>query len=107
MGFDELGVLHWLRNLPSRVYRDNAYVDTVNILADYDAQHNTDLLQTLEVYLDRGTIAADAATLLHVHRNTLAHRLERIEELTNLSLKDADCRLNLHIAIKGRHLNHR
>jgi purine catabolism regulator len=102
--FAELGVLHWLRNLPSRVYKDNAYVDAVEKLAAYDTQHASDLLQTLETYLDMGTIAADSASLLHVHRNTLAYRLERIEELTNLSLKDAECRLNLHVAVKSRRL---
>ncbi len=105
MRFVDLGVLHWLRNLPPSLLQDNAYIDIVRHLADYDARHQTRLLETLETYLDHGTASAETASYLYVHRNTLAYRLERIEKITKLDLKNADCRLNLHIAIKSYHLN--
>ena len=43
---------------------------------------------------------AQAAKDLDVHRNTLVYRLERISELTELDLNDADNRLILHLALK-------
>lgn len=39
---------------------------------------------------------AKAAADLDVHRNTLVYRLERISELTEMNLDEADNRLILH-----------
>lgn len=45
-------------------------------------------LKTLEVYLISGTNISAAARELHLHRNTFINRIERIKELTGLSLTD-------------------
>ncbi len=105
MLFDKLGVLHWLRHLPEHLFHDNVYVDAIQKLVKHDTAHRTKLLHTLEVYLDAGTVSTASAEILHVHRNTLHYRLERIEELIGIDLKDANVRLNLHVALKSYRLN--
>jgi PucR family transcriptional regulator, purine catabolism regulatory protein len=97
--FDTLGVLHWLHHLSPKVLHDNAYLDAIHTLADFDARYNHDLLLTLETYLDEGSISTVAA-MLHVHRNTLSYRLERIQRLLDLNLSDPMCRMNVHVALK-------
>lgn len=47
-----------------------------------------DYLKTLEVYLSSGTNISAASRKLGLHRNTLINRIERIKDLTGLSLSD-------------------
>jgi purine catabolism regulator len=102
--FDDLGLLYWLRHLPQEVIRENVYMQAVERLARYDVEHDTDLLQTLETYLETPSVG-EAADLLFIHRNTLSYRLERIEKLIQADLNDPTQRLNLHAASKCYRLN--
>jgi len=106
MHFDQLGILHWLRHLPPEILAENKYLEFIHKLAAYDKQHKSELVSTLETYLDMGSVPSETAAKLFVHRNTLAYRLERIEAIIDLNLRDADCRLNLHIALKSYRLHY-
>ncbi len=105
--FAELGLLHWLYQLPPEKWAGNVYLQRIQALAAYDARRGTKLVQTLEVYLDRGGSLVEAAQALFVHRNTLLHRLERIEKLCEVSLREPLQRLNMHTAVKSYHLHKR
>lgn len=59
-----------------------------------------DLIATLAAYLDSGGSAADTAAVLGVHRNTVAARLRRVEELLTVDLTNPDDRLALHLACR-------
>jgi DNA-binding PucR family transcriptional regulator len=68
-------------------------------LVEYDQRRGTQLLQTLEVYLEsRGNIVRAARTV-YAHPNTLRQRLARIEQLSGFELEHEDW-LSLGIAIK-------
>jgi purine catabolism regulator len=56
-------------------------------------------LATIRAVLDQPGFA-EAAAALGVHRNTLAYRIRRIEEITGWSLADPDLRLPLAIAVR-------
>ncbi|MEM7802363.1 MAG: helix-turn-helix domain-containing protein [Chloroflexota bacterium] len=98
--FSDLGLLHWLHLLPEEALEGNIYLHYIDALSKHDRRRNTELVKTLEGYLDNGSNLVDTAKALHIHRNTLVHRLRRIEELTDLDLKKAGHRLNLHVAVK-------
>ncbi len=51
-------------------------------LLTYDAEHGTEYTETLRALLERDRSWQAAAADLHVHRQTLAYRLRKIEELT-------------------------
>lgn len=61
---------------------------------------NSELLRTLELFLDCAGNIRKTAELLHIHRGTLYYRLQRIEELLGASLDDGEVRLTLHLLIK-------
>ena len=99
--FEELGILHWLYHLSPEEQAQNRYIKKIEILANYDATRQTDLVKTLERYLDNGCLLRGTASLLDIHYNTLLHRLQRIEQLCELRIKDSPHRFNLHAAIKS------
>lgn len=98
--FTELGLLHWLHQLPESALEDNWYYRAVIKLDQHDNSHNKPLLKTLEFFLDCGGSLKDAAERLYVHRNTLIYRLERIETATGLDLRDSYTQINLFAALK-------
>jgi purine catabolism regulator len=65
-----------------------------------DAGRGTDLLHSLAVFLDHGGRWQETADELHVHINTLRHRLKRVEELTGRSLASTADRVDLFLALR-------
>jgi hypothetical protein len=63
---------------------------------------NSDLTHTARVYLDNAGSVQETARALNIHRQTLYHRLARIESLTNLTLTSGQDRLTLHLAVTLR-----
>ena len=61
-------------------------------------KHSTDFLITLRAYTDNLCNTADTAKELHIHRNTLLYRLNKIEELTHSSLRDPETFMHLIIS---------
>jgi len=76
------------------------YYDTLGLLVEHDERKQGDLIRTLNGFFEANGNLAKAAQDLDVHRNTLVYRLERISELTEMNLDDADNRLILHLALK-------
>ncbi|MFG1923846.1 PucR family transcriptional regulator [Cryptosporangium sp. NPDC048952] len=63
-------------------HRLDAFVErTIGPLVAWDAGHRTELVRTLELYLRHGTSATRTAAALHLRRQSLYQRLERIETL--------------------------
>ncbi|MFI9383488.1 PucR family transcriptional regulator [Kutzneria sp. NPDC052558] len=59
-----------------------------------------DLIRTLAAYLDSESSLAEAATVLGVHRNTVAARVARIATSLGVDLAQRDERLALHLACR-------
>ncbi|MER7013423.1 helix-turn-helix domain-containing protein [Saccharopolyspora sp. NPDC000359] len=70
---------------------------------DHDERRGSDLLPSLAVYLDAGGRWQEAAQRLHVHINTLRHRMSRVEELTGRTLSTTADRVDLYLALKALH----
>ncbi len=75
------------------------FAGLVQPLEDYDRERGSDLARTLAVYFDAGENASEAAERLFLHRNSLLYRLERIQNLTGLDLKDPEVRLALRLGL--------
>ncbi|WNV88842.1 PucR family transcriptional regulator ligand-binding domain-containing protein [Umezawaea sp. Da 62-37] len=67
---------------------------------DYDAEHGTDLVGTLRVFLDGSGSWTTAAAELHVHVNTLRYRIGRVQELLGVDLGDFTTRVDLYLALQ-------
>ncbi|WP_129668062.1 PucR family transcriptional regulator [Phytoactinopolyspora endophytica] len=64
----------------------------VGRLADYDAKHRGELVETLRAWLDAFGDVGRAAATLHVHPNTFRYRLRRIGEIGGIDLDDPEAR---------------
>lgn len=75
------------------------FAGLVEPLQDYDRERGSDLVRTLAVYFDAAENASETADRLFLHRNSLLYRLERIQNLTGLDLKDTEVRLALQLGL--------
>ncbi len=91
------GLLVPLRNTPLARRMVGQLLDP---LLRYDVQHHASLTETLETYIVSNGNASVTASQLNLHRNSLAYRLRRIEDLTNLPLSVAENRLLLALALR-------
>ena len=73
--------------------------DAVEKLIAYDRARSTQLLVTLDNYLSQGRNVAATSRSLFIHVNTLRQRIERIEEITALTLAEEEL-LALQLAVK-------
>ncbi|KAA2256084.1 PucR family transcriptional regulator [Solihabitans fulvus] len=68
---------------------------------DYDAEHGSDLVGTLRVFLACSGSWTAAAAKLHVHVNTLRYRVRRVEELLEVDLASFPERVDLYLALES------
>jgi sugar diacid utilization regulator len=77
------------------------FAETVEPLVAYDDQYETDLVQTLETFLDADANVAGTASRLFTHRHTIRYRLERVRDLTGLDVSSTDGREKLGLGLKA------
>lgn len=58
------------------------------ILRQYDHKNNTQLYETLCIFLDNGCSIKFTSEALFIHRNSLVYRLNRIAEVCQINLED-------------------
>jgi PucR family transcriptional regulator, purine catabolism regulatory protein len=71
-------------------------------LEEHDARRRSELVDTLDRFLSSGCRWQETAAALHVHVNTLRHRLRRVEQLTGRDLGSMEDRVDLWIALRSR-----
>jgi DNA-binding PucR family transcriptional regulator len=71
----------------------------ISPLREHDRARGSDLVRTLKTYFATGTNASEAADRLFLHRNSMIYRLERIQTLTGLDLKDDRVALALQLGL--------
>jgi PucR family transcriptional regulator, purine catabolism regulatory protein len=95
---DELGV----RRLLSMAAETPALVEqATRLLEPLTGVEDGQLLRTLAIYLDEESVTSSAAVRLKVHRNTVAQRINRAEQLLGVSLLNPDERLAVHLACRA------
>jgi len=97
--YDELGVLKLLSGVRDRALLDQFLNERLGPLLRHDVHHGPSLMPTLEAWFHENGNLVAAAQRLAVHRNTLTHRVQRIEALCGLSLDNAYDRLDIGIAL--------
>jgi len=77
------------------------YVETVAPLSTYDEQYETELVATVEAYLDNDGNVAATAKQLFTHRHTVRYRLERVKELCGHDVSATEGREKLGLGLKA------
>jgi GAF domain-containing protein len=99
--FDELGPYVYLFRMAGdpRASRD-PWMKSLLPLVEYDTRKKSQLLETLDTYLECRGNATTTSERMYLHRNTLRQRLDRIETLTKINLAETEDWLPLHFAVK-------
>lgn len=69
-------------------------------LEEFDEKNNTDYLNTLESYIGYICDSKKVSYKLHIHRNTLLYRLNKISELTDCNLADENICIQLMMSFQ-------
>jgi PucR family transcriptional regulator, purine catabolism regulatory protein len=77
------------------------YAETIQPLAEYDEQYETELVTTVEAYLDNDGNVAATAKQLFTHRHTVRYRLERVRELCGHDVSSTEGREKLGLGLKA------
>jgi sugar diacid utilization regulator len=103
LAFEQTGAYRLLLSTMSENPRElqRFYAETVEPLVAYDEQYETDLVQTLETFLDADGNVAGTAQRLFTHRHTIYYRLERVRELSGLDVSSSDGREKLSLGLKA------
>lgn len=77
------------------------YDETVATVAAYDEQYETELVRTLDTFLDGDGNVARTAERLFTHRHTIRYRLDRVRELSGLDVGSTEGRERLSLGLKA------
>lgn len=77
----------------------------LRILNAYDRKHRTQLCLTLETFLRYERNYIHTSQALHLHRNSLLYRVERIIALTGIDLESCSIRLHLMMSFEIERMN--
>lgn len=102
--FNMLGAYRYLYTFAHTDTLRDRYQEQIAAIVAYDRRKKTNLLDTLDVYLECGGNIAKTSHYLDVHRNTLLQRLDRIQKLCALDLEHLQIRFPLLIALKVHRL---
>ncbi|MBX3084212.1 MAG: helix-turn-helix domain-containing protein [Anaerolineae bacterium] len=101
--FADLGVYRLLSLLLETPELRSFYRETLGELAD-EKYSNDEFVATLETFFEEHGNLSQTASKLHVHRNTLLYRMERIEQIGGFDLDNPETRLAVYLALKIRRL---
>jgi DNA-binding PucR family transcriptional regulator len=104
-GFHDLGIYRFLLQLKRWGDEEGYENPRLSQLKAYDRENQTNLLDTLETFLDTAGKGNLTAQRLHIHINTLGYRLRRIEEIIQVNLDDPNQRTSLYLDLKLDKLN--
>ena len=77
------------------------YEETVAPLSAYDDQYETELVTTIEAYLENDGNVTPTAAQLFTHRHTVRYRLERVKELCGHDITSTEGREKLGLGLKA------
>ncbi|MCL2492782.1 MAG: helix-turn-helix domain-containing protein [Clostridiales bacterium] len=98
--YDDIAIFHMFEIYSKNELRDFCH-PAVIALMEFDIKHKSCYTQTLFSYITMAQKKLGSANSLHVHRNTVNYRIQKIQEITGMDLADnnffQDCYLSMKI----------
>ncbi|GEM_PF-3869214 len=79
--------------------RENFMAPEIRQLKEFDQENNTGYLETLKVYLNSMGNIGNSAQILHIHRNTMLYRINKIEDLLSMELNEPSVFMRLLLSL--------
>lgn len=102
--YEELGVFQLLLSLQEVGLLESYVANHLGPLVEEDRKKNSDLLKTLKVYLNSNGCKKTAADELHIVRQSIYYRLDKIKKLLGEDFMETPKRLALQLAIQAYEL---
>lgn len=83
-------IFHMLHRCDRGVNLNMLIHPAVQKLFRYDEEYHTQYAETLRAYLSAALKMKEAAETLHIHKNTLTYRLEKISGIVDLHMKEPE-----------------
>jgi sugar diacid utilization regulator len=100
VAFEDLGVHRLLLQVPDLAELRSFAAEILGKLSAQDHQRGAELLSTLACYFRENSSPQRTARTLHVHPNTVAYRIRRIQEITGIQLDNYRDRLMAQVALE-------
>jgi sugar diacid utilization regulator len=100
VAFEDLGVHRLLLQVPDLAELRSFAAEVLGKLGGQERQRGTELLTTLACYFRENSSPQRTARTLHVHPNTVAYRIRRIQEITGIQLDNYRDRLMAQVALE-------
>jgi purine catabolism regulator len=98
--YDEIGVYKLLKDISDNKILDSFIEYHIGTVIEHDKANNTDLLNTLDTYLECMGAKQETANQLFIHRQTLYSRLEKLHDLLGDDFLQTENRICLEIALR-------
>jgi DNA-binding PucR family transcriptional regulator len=98
--YSDLGYLRYLPTLLKEKQKHSDRNENLQKLSIYDQQNNSNLVQTLAMFLSTNSNLKETAQLLHIHTNTLIYRLKRISEIGSIDLNNMNQIITIYLDLK-------
>ena len=100
VAFEGLGIHRLLLQVPDMAELRSFAAEILGKLDGQERQRGSELLATLACYFRENSSPQRTARSLHVHPNTVAYRIRRIQEITGLQLDTYRDRLMAQVALE-------
>ncbi|MDR1539651.1 MAG: helix-turn-helix domain-containing protein [Clostridiales bacterium] len=92
--------IDWLTECNNKLDCKKYYHMIVEELDFYDAKNKTDFFSTLLAYLEHGKSINKTCACLHLHKNTVNYRIQRIKELFGIDYDDGQTTQHMYLSLK-------
>lgn len=102
--YENLGVYRLLLLLKKSNYLETYVNEYLSTVLDYDQKTDGNLFETLTIYLECNGSKKETSDRLFIVRQTLYHRIDRLEKLLGKNFMEPSNRLALEVAIMAHRL---
>ncbi len=98
--YDELGAYQIFIRLKENGEELSSYYNPLlSSIVAYDQKHQSQLLKTLETFLENNLVINRTAEKLFIHRHTLNYRIKQLEKLTGVDIYSYEQRIHIQFAL--------
>jgi len=105
--FDDYSVYHFLDSNIKDMELEDFFLKQLGKIYEHDHAFGTSFMITLENYFAHNQNVSEAAKAMFIHRNTFIYRIDKIKEILNMDMKNAEELLQIQLALKIGKLLHK
>lgn len=100
LNFNDLGLFKVFFAVPDKDILAAIASDSLNLLEEYDTHSQSNLIDTLRLYLEHDGSIQAVAVATFTHRNTINYRMKKIRQLLKMDLISMEEKFRLHLAFQ-------